>query len=837
MERNVRLKSRGPKLKIFPKLLLSFLALSMTPLLILGYGASRNMSETGQESVAISRDMGERNLLSANKIGKQAIEDSVMQLDGKATEAIELRTMELARRIADFLYERDADIRMLAAFKPDARAYLEAYKTSLRDVIIPETPHQAAHETKAQLVSQNVENRTAWRHRPPDEFVTAARSVYKEITFVGLDGREKIKIKNGHVSSELKDISRRENTYCMAEDYFDHLPLLEKGQLYVSRVIGPYKKGWLFKTGDGTIAVKPESAYAGKENSQGQPFEGIIRWATPVFQGARKIGYLTMALDHLHLMEFTDHLVPTEERFTALPDASSGNYAFLWDDQDQCISHPRDFFICGYDPQTGQQLPGWLSQQTYDQYKQSGLSLPEFVQGLPSFRNFTQKKAGSREQMQAGLVALDCRILDTAPQCQGWHQGTEDGGSGSFLILWSGLWKLTTYAAVPYYTSIYGASKRGFGYVTIGAHVDAFHRAANFTRAGIEQSIAEQAEDIRRTNAKAVALIAGSTAKNRKFLMAILILSALAVVAAAFYLSYTFVKPMKRLTDGALAMSRGELDQHIKVTSGDEIGQLSETFNKMAAVVAEVDRMKSEFVTIASHELRTPIHAMMLGVSGILGGYSGEMSAEVEEDLMIVNEGITRLSNLVESLLDLSRIEARKIELNLAPESLHLLVTRAVEELGQLVAVHGHTVSLDVPGDLPDLNVDGKRITQVAINLLSNAIKYTPAGGRIRIQAERDNNHVCLAIADNGYGIPHWAHNRIFEKFFQADSIMSQKVGGSGLGLAISKRIIEEHGGLIEFESPLPVNRFPDISVGGERKGTVFYIRLPLDTANVRGHA
>lgn len=137
MDQKVQLKSRRLKLKIFPKLLLSFLILSMIPLLILGYGASRNMSATGAESIAISREMGEKNLQSAKQIGDRAIQDSVAQLDTKATEAIETRTMDLAQRIADFLYARDVDIRMLAAFAPEAQAYLRVYQSSVRDVILP----------------------------------------------------------------------------------------------------------------------------------------------------------------------------------------------------------------------------------------------------------------------------------------------------------------------------------------------------------------------------------------------------------------------------------------------------------------------------------------------------------------------------------------------------------------------------------------------------------------------------------------------------------------------------------------------------------------------------
>ncbi len=822
-------KPNGLKPNIFSKLLVSFLALSIIPLIILGYRANSNMAETGLEAITIAQQMGERNLQSAKEIGQRAILDSVWQLDNKSTEAIELRTLELARKIADFLYERDQDVRMLATLKPDAAMYLDLYRLCHREVIVPGPwPREAPIKKAASLAWQNPGNKTSWRHRPPDNFNTVSKPIYKEITFIDLKGQEHIKIHDGKISKNLKDVSRRENTYCKAEDYFDHLRPLSKGEIYVSRVIGPYKKGWLYKTENG-IAVKPESAYAGKENPAGKPFEGIIRWATPVYQNNRKTGYLTMALDHIHIMQFTDHIVPTPARFSDISDAASGNYAFLWDDQDQSISHPRDFFICGYDPQTGQEVPGWISQNTYNEYEQSGLTLEEFVKQLPAFRNFSQQKKGSKQQLQNGCISLDCRILDTAPQCQGWHRGTEDGGSGSFLILWSGLWKLTTYAAVPYYTGIYGASKRGFGYVTIGANVDDFHKAANITKESIEKSIAEQGEDIHKTQQRARELIVQNTVKNRNLLTIITIIAAIAVICASILLSHTITKPLKRLSEGALAMSRGDFNQHIEVKTGDEVGQLAKAFNTMAASVAEVDRMKSEFVTIASHELRTPIHAMLLGVSGILEGYSGEINEEIREDLHIVNEGIRRLRNLVESLLDLSRIQARKIELNIAPESLDHIISRAIEELHQLIEVHGHVIDKNVPPELPDIYVDGKRITQVIINLLSNAIKYTPQNGKILIRAEKNEQEIIFSVADNGYGIPAWAHKKIFDKFFQADSIMSQKVGGTGLGLTISKGIVEEHGGSIYFESPIPDGRYSDLPLGQDRQGTVFTVHLPIN--------
>ena len=690
---------RGFSVGIFTKLLVSFLVLSVIPLMVLGYMASMNLADTGRQAMSIAREVGETNLEYARRIGTRAIEDSVWELDKKSTEAIEVRTVELAARIADFLYERDRDALLMAAMPPSEDKYLEAYRHFKKEVILPEGP-DGLDRNRRSFMWQNPENRVSWRNRPPNGFNTEVRPLYKEIAFVDLSGKERIKIADGAVSTDLKDVSRIENTFCKAENYFESLGALGKDEIYVSRVIGPYVPGWLYMTEEG-IRVRPESAYAGKENPGGKRFEGIVRWATPVYEDGTRIGYVTLALDHTHVMEFTDHVVPTEERFSDISDAGSGNYAFLWDDQDQCISHPRDFFICGYDPETGREVPGWISQETYEQYKQSGLPLEQFVETLPPFKDYSQRKKGAKEQIDGGSVGLDCQILDHAPQCQGWHRGSEGGGSGSFLILWSGLWKLTTYAAVPYHTGIYGESPRGFGYVTIGAHVEDFHKAANVTKASIEENIRTQESNIMLANRKASAVMKENTAKNRNVLILITAAAVFAVFVASVVLGVTIVGPLKRLTQGAAAMSRGEYDQHIEVRAGDEIGRLAESFNQMAAAVKEVDNMKSEFVTIASHELRTPIHAMLLGVSGILAGYSGEISDEVREDLEVVNEGIVRITALVESLLDLSRMEARKIEFEFSQISLGPLVEKAITETSELIRAADHRVETDVASDLP----------------------------------------------------------------------------------------------------------------------------------------
>lgn len=816
-------------LGILPKLLISYLILSIIPLIIMGYIANKNLSDTGFQAARRAEEMGNKNLKATEEIGKDSITDSVAALDRKSTEAIELRTVELAMRIADFLYERDKDIRILASLKPAPQDYLNVYLLSNKDIIAtdPVAAGKTAKEQPVKLSSNNPENKEAWRHQPPFLFNKLSKPLYKEITFVDLQGREKIKITNGKTSNNLVDISKKENTYCRAEDYFSSVKSLKQGEIYVSRVIGAHLKGWLYNSREG-IKVKPESAYAGKENPQGEKFEAIVRWAMPVYnENKKKIGYVTMALNHTHLMEFTDHIFPAEERFTVLSDGGSGNYAFIWDNEDRCISHARDFFICGFNPDSGKEVPGWISQETYNEYKRSGLPLEKFVQKLPSFRNFTQKKTGSIEQMKSGDISLDCRVLDTAPQCQGWHEGTQDGGSGSFLILWSGLWKLTTYAAIPYYTGQYGKSKRGFGYVTIGANVDDFHKDANITKAQIEKNILEEKKQIISDNNQTRALINENASHNRMLITIISIMACIAVISISILLSLNITRPLRQLTNSAVEISKGNFEQSIIVKSRDEIGQLAKSFNEMAQTVSEVDKMKSDFVTTASHELRTPIQAMMLGISGVLEGYSGKIDQEVREDLELAKTGIERLMHLISDILDLSRIEAQKIEFIISNTSVAEIIDRAIAEVSTLAQAHRHTIVKYVPADISDIQADKDRIIQVMINLLSNSIKYSPDGGKIIIKAERKGEKMIFTIADNGYGIPEWAKEEVFQKFFQADSIMSQKVGGSGLGLTITKGIVEKHGGDIYCESPVPKGEFPELPLGGERKGAIFVIRLP----------
>ncbi|MCP4671484.1 MAG: response regulator [Desulfobacula sp.] len=611
-----------PRNSILYKLIIIFIIIAVLPLGFVGYFISKNFEKTALKLIQKTEEMGNKNLLSAQNIGSIAIKDAVAQLDKKATEAIEIQTISLASQIAQFLYERDKDILNLSVHTPSSKLYLNFMNSNNRDIILF-SEHDSTKKTIEPVKYENPDNRTNWHHNPPYLFKKTSIPLYREITFVGLNGKEIIKIKNNKISDDLQDISIKNNTYCRAEDYFQHIKKLNKNELYVSKMIGEYIQGWLYKDNN-IIKVKPQSAYAGKENPMGKKFQGIIRWVVPVFDKNIKIGYLTMALDHTHIMEFTDHIIPTQERFADISDAGSGNYAFLWDYEHQNISHPRDFFICGYDPLTGNEVPGWLSQDTYNEYKKSSLALNDFIKTLPDFRQFSLEKTGSKEQINKGCVSLDCRILDHAPQCQGWYIGTQDGGSGSFLIFWSGLWKLTTYASVPYFTGQYKNSPRGFGYVTIGANVKDFHEASNITKANIKTSINRQKQDIDIVKTQTKELINKHFNRQNRQLYLILIVTAFIVTIIAIILSLTFIKPLRRLMEGAKAIGDGKFHQNIKFRSNDEIGQLGESFNLMAQDIAisnaklmqEIDeRLKTEQALKISEKKYRDIFES--GVSGI----------------------------------------------------------------------------------------------------------------------------------------------------------------------------------------------------------------------------
>ena len=197
----------------------------------------------------------------------------------------------------------------------------------------------------------------------------------------------------------------------------------------------------------------------------------------------------------------------------------------------------------------------------------------------------------------------------------------------------------------------------------------------------------------------------------------------------------------------------------------------------------EVDRMKSEFVSLVSHELRTPLTSVKGYLDLVLEGAVGEVPPEQREFLTIAKRNADRLAALVADVLDLSRIEAGRLELQRTALDLATVVDEAAAALRPQIAQKGQRLTVDVPADLPAVLGDGERVTQVLTNLLSNAHKYTPPGGSIGVVARRDGNRVRVEVRDTGIGLTPYERSRLFTRFFRARNPTAQEAGGTGLGL------------------------------------------------------
>ena len=586
------------------KLIGIFVIIKVLPLIVLAWFAWDQifmLASTMEKQVV---EMSEESRGVVETVAELSSKNSIKALDIKSREAIERLTTDTARRVASFLYDRDKDLIYAARLKPSRENYKLFLNTKERPVIEHPPwvfdeksdswiPSQKAADGSAEIVALNDDNKTDFHYRPPEILRESEnRPLYLEMTYVGIDGREIIKVTTSKMmNSQLMDISKKQNTYCKAETYFKELSRLKPGDIYVSEVIGAYVKGHLIghynkrNANKRGIRFEPEkSGYAGKENPVGIRFKGLVRWAKAVVRNGKVVGYVTLALDHTHIMEFTDHVIPTEERYSAISDASTGNYAFMWDYKGRNISHPRDYFIVGYDPETGEPAIPWLSQEVYQSWKESKLPFSKFSETAPTFHEQTLKKKPSAPLIKAGLVALDGRFLNFAPQCAGWHNITQAGGSGSFLIFWSGLWKLTTAATIPYYSGQYGKHPRGFGYVTIGANVHEFHRAAMETKQDIKDVEEKYINSLQERNRQNKELINTSLKDTTRDLTFYTMAMIAIVIIVAILMASTLTRRIIDLVKGIKYFQEGKMDHRMTVKSNDEMGQLAKAFNRMADI-------------------------------------------------------------------------------------------------------------------------------------------------------------------------------------------------------------------------------------------------------------
>lgn len=592
------------------KLVCIFVLIKVVPLLALAALAWQGAELLGAKVAERSTSMADKMLGTIKTVGDTVIDDASRALDDRSREAIERLTTDTARAIAAFLRDRDQDIVQAAQVRPSQATYRAFLLGRDRDVFShgpwrlsadgkgwePAQTEGPASAAVVHVQAELADNAKDYHARSPEYFGRRElRPLFVEMTFIGLDGRERVKVRTGAGNGGgLADVRDRLQTFAKAESYWSELQALKPGDIFVSEVIGsyvgsqvvgPYTPQAAAKAG---IPFAPEqSAYAGTENPVGKRFRGIVRWATPVVANGKVTGYVTLALDHDHLRQFTDRLMPTEARYTPIIDAIQGNYAFLWDHKGRAISHPRDYFIVGYNANTGLPETPWMDQSLYEAWKASGQPSSEFLAQTPPFLEPSLKKKPAQALVKAGTIALDCRYLNFAPQCQGFEQLTRDGGSGSFVIFFAGLWKLTTAAAIPYHTGPYANDPRGFGFVTIGANVADFHQATTASGQRIAGVIAQRNQEFAVQRAALIEAIQDNLSRTAGGLIVSTGILVVLVILIAIWMADVLTRRITSMVEGIRRFQDGDHGSRLVVKSRDEMGLLAASFNGMADAVQD----------------------------------------------------------------------------------------------------------------------------------------------------------------------------------------------------------------------------------------------------------
>jgi len=343
------------------------------------------------------------------------------------------------------------------------------------------------------------------------------------------------------------------------------------------------------------------------------------------------------------------------------------------------------------------------------------------------------------------------------------------------------------------------------------AFVPALNRADSVVHAA-EQQVRERTSQRGDDETTRIAYITSGS-------FAALVLAIAIAAIISIWLTRTISRPIFELRSGMRAVADGDLTYRLKASESrtDEFGQLAASFDEMTRQLAELDKLKAEFVSVASHELKTPINVMIGYLQLLEEGVYGRVDPKQKEVHRTLTTQANVLLRLVKQLLDVSRFEAGGGRLEPRAVSLKRLVSDLERAFHVLAVQREVDFRVEAEDSLPEeVFWDPDRINEVLGNLLSNAFKFTPHGGTVELILEpMDDDAVLMRVHDTGAGIPPEQLPRIFEKFYQADNQRSARAAGSGLGLAIAKQIVEAHGGSILCESTPGV-------------GTTFSIALPV---------
>ncbi len=349
-------------------------------------------------------------------------------------------------------------------------------------------------------------------------------------------------------------------------------------------------------------------------------------------------------------------------------------------------------------------------------------------------------------------------------------------------------------------------------------------------------------------------------ARTRDTSIIVILVTSIVGAVVVFGLSFLITAPLKHLSETAGLIAGGDISLRARVSTRDEVGHLSETFNMMLDKLesarcdleewnrtlehrvqertqelereigerkqVEIDkaraetasREKSEFLANMSHELRTPLNAICGFAQVLEDRYFGALNAKQAEYMRDIRTSGEHLLGLINDILDIAKVESGKMDLKLAPVDLPLLLSQSFLMIKEKCARHNVALRLTVDEALAGLTItaDARKLKQILYNLLSNAAKFTPDGGAISLEAAKSADKLVISVSDTGVGIGAEHLDRIFDEFFQVKGGMTDKTPGTGLGLSISRRYVQMHGGRIWAES------------GGFGKGCRFSFELPI---------
>ena len=274
--------------------------------------------------------------------------------------------------------------------------------------------------------------------------------------------------------------------------------------------------------------------------------------------------------------------------------------------------------------------------------------------------------------------------------------------------------------------------------------------------------------------------------------------SVLAALLVSWFLSRRIVAPVQILSDASQNIAEGHYDERVQVNGTDEIAQLATRFNQMAAQLEQVESMRRQLIGDVTHELRTPLTSIKGYMEGLVDG----VLPSTPETFNQIHREADRLSRLVDDLQELSRVESKAYLLDVRSVAVPNLVQTTVKRLSPQAMAKRINLHSSLPADLPVLQADEDRITQVLVNLVANAIQYTPEDGDVTISAARQMDEMHISVKDTGIGIPPEHIENLFTRFYRVDKSRSRNAGGgSGIGLTIARHLVEAHGGRIWAES------------------------------------